>query len=132
VSRIKIIYILFDIFSRKFNDIAIFTTILFSIAKRKQLSNTNCHGFVSFVYYYTIKLNLGFRVTLRMSSNLVQYVVLRKDLIKTLKWPTGALVAQGCHACTAAVHMFYEDPNTQQYLRDLDRMHKVVLEVGRL
>lgn len=65
-----------------------------------------------------------------MSGNLVQYVVVRKDLLKALKWPTGALLAQACHACTAVVHIFYSDPNTQQYLADLDRMHKVVLEVS--
>ncbi|XP_060593771.1 putative peptidyl-tRNA hydrolase PTRHD1 [Ruditapes philippinarum] len=63
-----------------------------------------------------------------MSGNLVQYVVVRKDLVKALKWPTGALIAQGCHACTAVMHLFYQDANTQQYLADLDRMHKVVLE----
>ena len=65
-----------------------------------------------------------------MSGNLVQYVVVRKDLVKVLKWPTGALIAQACHACTAVMHMFYQDENTQQYLKDLDRMHKVILEVG--
>ncbi|KAH3710044.1 hypothetical protein DPMN_069510 [Dreissena polymorpha] len=63
-----------------------------------------------------------------MSSNVVQYVVVRKDLVKTLKWPTGALIAQACHACTAVVHLFYSHPATQEYLADLDRMHKVVLE----
>lgn len=64
-----------------------------------------------------------------MSGNLVQYVIVRKDLLKALKWPTGALLAQACHACTAVMHLFYNDPSTQQYLDDLDRMHKVVLEV---
>ena len=60
----------------------------------------------------------------------MQYVVVRKDLVKVLKWPTGALIAQACHACTAVMHMFYQDDNTQLYLADLDRMHKVVLEVN--
>ena len=64
-----------------------------------------------------------------MSRNIVQYVVVRKDLVKELKWPTGALIAQACHACTAVIHLFYKDENTQSYLADLDRMHKVVLEV---
>ena len=59
----------------------------------------------------------------------MQYVVVRKDLVKVLKWPTGALIAQACHACTAVMHLFYQDERTQQYLSDLDRMHKVVLEV---
>lgn len=64
---------------------------------------------------------------LRMSS-LVQYVVVRGDLSKTLEWPLGAIIAQACHACTAVIHLFYNDSNTQAYLADLDSMHKVVLE----
>lgn len=48
---------------------------------------------------------------------------------KVLQWPLGALMAQACHACTAVTHLFYQDPNTQNYLSDLDNMHKVVLEV---
>ena len=63
------------------------------------------------------------------SSQLIQYVVIRSDLKSVLQWPFGALMAQACHACTAVTHMFYNDPNTQAYLAELDRMHKVVLEV---
>lgn len=64
-----------------------------------------------------------------MSTNIVQYVVVRRDVVKTLKWPLGALIAQACHACTAVMHNFYEHPDTQNYLKDLDNMHKVILEV---
>ncbi|XP_054720123.1 putative peptidyl-tRNA hydrolase PTRHD1 [Uloborus diversus] len=63
-----------------------------------------------------------------MSSNLVQYVVVRGDLLKTCKWPVGAVIAQACHATTAVLHMYYDDGHTQAYLKDLDRMHKVILE----
>lgn len=45
-------------------------------------------------------------------------------------WPLGAIVAQACHASTAVMHMFREDPYTVEYLSDLDRMHKVVLKVS--
>lgn len=38
-------------------------------------------------------------------------------------------MAQACHACTAVTHLFYNDPYTQEYLADLDNMHKIVLEV---
>lgn len=62
-------------------------------------------------------------------NNIVQYVVVRKDLITELGWPLGALVAQACHAVTAVTHQYHEDELVQQYLKDLDRMHKVVLEV---
>ncbi|BES92349.1 unnamed protein product [Nesidiocoris tenuis] len=64
-----------------------------------------------------------------MTSNFVQYVLVRGDLISGLKWPVGAVIAQACHACTAVTHIFHDDPNTLEYLKDLDSMHKVILEV---
>ncbi|KAI9559923.1 hypothetical protein GHT06_013930 [Daphnia sinensis] len=64
------------------------------------------------------------------ACSLVQYVVIRSDLKTVLQWPLGALMAQACHACTAVTHLFYQDPNTQTYLADLDNMHKVVLEIA--
>ena len=62
-------------------------------------------------------------------QQIVQYVVIRSDLMKTLSWPIGALIAQACHASTAVMHQFYDHEDTQNYLRDLDSMHKIVLEV---
>lgn len=64
-------------------------------------------------------------------STIVQYVLLRSDLLKELGWSIGALVAQACHASTAVLHLYREDDHTMQYLSDLDNMHKVVLEVSR-
>ena len=75
-------------------------------------------------------VTLHSRCTVAMSS-LVQYVVVRGDLAQALKWPLGAVVAQACHACTAVAFMFHDDPNTRAYAADLDRMHKVVLEVRK-
>lgn len=63
-----------------------------------------------------------------MAGSLVQYVVVRGDLIKTLQWPVGAVLAQACHACCAVTHLYRDDPHSQEYLKDLDNMHKVVLE----
>lgn len=61
---------------------------------------------------------------------LVQYLVLRKDLSQApFSWPAGALVAQACHAATAALHTHRDHPHTIAYLRELERMRKVVLEV---
>merc|ERR1711935_1131662 len=54
---------------------------------------------------------------------IVQYVVVRRDL----NWPLGALMAQACHAAVAATHLHYTHQHTQDYLGDLDNMHKVVL-----
>lgn len=63
-------------------------------------------------------------------SCLVQYVVVRTDLLLNLSWSVGAVVAQACHAATAVVHLHYGDPDTQRYLAELDSMHKVVLGVS--
>lgn len=63
------------------------------------------------------------------AAHLVQYIALRGDLLKVRKWPIGAMVAQGCHASTAVIHMYRDHSNVMEYLSDLDRMHKVVLEV---
>ncbi|XP_030747998.1 putative peptidyl-tRNA hydrolase PTRHD1 [Sitophilus oryzae] len=59
---------------------------------------------------------------------LVQYVVIRGDILKDLKWPVGALITQACHAVAAVTHLYYNDEDTQLYFKDLDNMHKVVLE----
>ncbi|XP_055275404.1 putative peptidyl-tRNA hydrolase PTRHD1 [Moschus berezovskii] len=60
---------------------------------------------------------------------LVQYLVLRKDLSQApFSWPAGAVVAQACHAATAALHLHRDHPHTAAYLRELERMRKVVLE----
>ncbi|GAA6098987.1 putative peptidyl-tRNA hydrolase PTRHD1 [Tachysurus ichikawai] len=64
------------------------------------------------------------------SKRLVQYVVVRSDLIHALSWPLGAVITQACHAATAAIHVNYSDPDTQEYLSDLDNMHKVVLQAA--
>ena len=65
-----------------------------------------------------------------MAAPIVQYVVVRSDLLKSLKWPIGAVLAQACHASSAAIHLHYSDEYTQAYLAELDSMHKVVLDVS--
>ncbi|KAG8043380.1 hypothetical protein GUJ93_ZPchr0458g22301 [Zizania palustris] len=59
----------------------------------------------------------------------VQYVVLRRDLADA--WPLGSVVAQGCHAAVAALWAHRDHPDTSAYCGpdNLDRMHKVTLEV---
>jgi len=61
-------------------------------------------------------------------DQLVQFVVVRRDLLKTMDWPVGAVMAQACHACTAVIWQCREDADVQAYLGDLDCMHKVVKE----
>jgi len=55
----------------------------------------------------------------------VQYVVLRRDLIDT--WPLGSVVTQGCHASVSAVWSNKDDPITIDYCspEKIDSMHKV-------
>eukprot|EP00127_Corallochytrium_limacisporum_P002205 Clim_evm99s108 gene=Clim_evmTU99s108 len=63
---------------------------------------------------------------------LVQYVVVRKDLIAgELKWPVGALLAQACHATTAALAKYREHPETEAYIApdNLAHMRKIVLSI---
>lgn len=59
---------------------------------------------------------------------IVQYIAIRSDL----KWQKGALVAQGCHASVAAIHLFYDDEETKLYLKELEKMHKIVVGVPSL
>ena len=63
------------------------------------------------------------------TRKLVQYVAIRKDLSSSLSWPAGAVIAQACHACTAVIVSFKDDPYSVEYTQELDRMHKVVVEV---
>lgn len=62
-------------------------------------------------------------------ANLIQYVIVNKDIITKLGWPIGAVIAQCCHATTAISHLYKDDAETQAYFNDIDNMHKVVLEV---
>ncbi|KAF9791834.1 hypothetical protein SFRURICE_020233 [Spodoptera frugiperda] len=65
-----------------------------------------------------------------MSTNtIVQYILLRTDLLKEMGWSIGSVVAQACHASTAVLHLYKDDETTMKYLDDMDNMHKVVLEV---
>ena len=66
----------------------------------------------------------------------LQYVVLRRDMWRGenegfVSWPLGAIVAQGCHAATAALWASRDEVDTKAYCSDdnLDHMHKAVLEV---
>ncbi|KAI3453964.1 hypothetical protein Pfo_010627 [Paulownia fortunei] len=59
-----------------------------------------------------------------VADTVVQYVVLRRDLIDT--WPLGSVVTQGCHASVAAIWAHKDDPDTLLYCSpsSLDSMHK--------
>lgn len=65
--------------------------------------------------------------TVQKTDTIVQYIVLRKDLVETMKWPLGSVVSQGCHAAVAAIWLHKDDSVTAQYCgpENLDFMHKV-------
>jgi len=60
---------------------------------------------------------------------LVQYVVMRGDLIKAHKWNVGGLIANGSHACVAAIMQHLQDDEVRRYTSadSLGSMRKVVL-----
>ncbi|XP_070492032.1 putative peptidyl-tRNA hydrolase PTRHD1 [Chironomus tepperi] len=62
---------------------------------------------------------------------LIQYIIIRKDLIKVLKWNLGAIIANSCHAVAAINELTKDDTITRSYLSEenLDRMHKCVLGI---
>ena len=78
---------------------------------------------------FSLQDSCDFLLVFSMSSQLVQYVIVRGDLLRLLSWPTGAVIAQACHASTAVLWTHRNDPHTIEYTSELDHMHKVVLEV---
>ncbi|KAJ3034701.1 peptidyl-tRNA hydrolase domain-containing protein 1 [Rhizophlyctis rosea] len=60
---------------------------------------------------------------------LTMFVVIRKDLAKTLSWPAGSVITQACHATAAVLHLNKDNPDVQQYLKDWKGMTKVSYEV---
>lgn len=59
---------------------------------------------------------------------IVQYIVIRKDLVEALKWPLGSVISQGCHAAVAAIILHKDHPSTAEYtgMENLDNMHTVL------
>ncbi|KAJ3376663.1 mannose-1-phosphate guanyltransferase [Entophlyctis sp. JEL0112] len=62
---------------------------------------------------------------------LTVFVIVRKDLIKTLNWPLGAVIGNACHATAAVLHKFRADERVQAYLSDLEGMRKPVTRLAR-
>eukprot|EP00966_Prymnesium_polylepis_P137856 3185978-Prymnesium_polylepis.1 len=62
-------------------------------------------------------------------DTIVQFIVVRRDWLKTLEWPVGSVIAQACHASTAVMFEHRDDAAVTAYLGKLDSMYKVVKEV---
>ncbi|KAI9227396.1 MAG: peptidyl-tRNA hydrolase II domain-containing protein [Piptocephalis tieghemiana] len=65
-------------------------------------------------------------------ERLTMFIILRKDLVDKEGWPVGAMMTQACHAATAALWSFRDQPQSIQYLQDIPNMTKVTLEVKSL
>ena len=65
-------------------------------------------------------------------QTLVQYIVMRSDLVKQHKWNAGGLIANGSHAAVAVIAEHWQDAEVQQYVTGADgkQMHTVVLQAG--
>lgn len=63
---------------------------------------------------------------------LIQYIIIRSDLVKTLKWPLGAIITQACHAAVAVNEIYKDDEEVRNYLskENIDHMHKCTLAVS--
>ena len=66
-------------------------------------------------------------------DTLVQFIILRRDLLKTMEWPVGSVVAQACHASLAVIWENRADASVAAYLspENIASMHKVTKEVRR-
>ena len=66
-------------------------------------------------------------------SKILQYVVLRKDILPVKKssasFSLGACIAQACHAATAAIMEDFDSTSTKSYLSSLGDMTVCVLGV---
>ncbi|RKO82910.1 peptidyl-tRNA hydrolase II domain-containing protein [Blyttiomyces helicus] len=60
---------------------------------------------------------------------LTMFIVVRKDLSKTLGWPAGSVMTQAAHAATAVMWENREDEAIKKYMGELATMHKVTYEV---
>lgn len=65
------------------------------------------------------------------SDGIVQFVIVRRDLIKTMEWPVGSVISQACHACLAVAWDNKDDRDVIEYLAEenINSMHKVCKEV---
>lgn len=65
------------------------------------------------------------------TTNLRQIVLLRRDLLTTLNWTMGSIIAQAIHASVDCLNTFKVDPAVLEYTSDSNRkaMTTIVLEV---
>lgn len=77
------------------------------------------------------KQNKVHETKISAGMTIIQYIIVRADLMKVLKWNIGAVITQACHAVAAVNEMTKDDELTKQYLapENINQMHKCVLAV---
>ena len=73
-------------------------------------------------------------VAVNADATLVQYIVMRSDLVKQHRWNVGGLIANGSHACLAVIAEHVQHEDVRRYLglsgeKQSQQMHTVVLSV---
>ncbi|KAJ3405180.1 peptidyl-tRNA hydrolase domain-containing protein 1 [Chytriomyces hyalinus] len=52
------------------------------------------------------------------------FLIVRKDLTKTLNWPVGSVIGNAAHAATAVLHKHRTEARVAEYLSDVEGMRK--------
>ena len=66
-----------------------------------------CH-LIQTIHHDTIEVCItNTSLTTPEMGTIVQYILVRGDLLLREGWPVGAVLAQACHAATAAIHLYY-------------------------
>jgi peptidyl-tRNA hydrolase len=63
---------------------------------------------------------------------IIQYIIVRRDLLEEKHWPLGSLMGQAAHASLAVIAENYNDPFVQQYIApsNINHMHKIVMQAN--
>ena len=64
-----------------------------------------------------------------LHEHLTIFVIIRKDLTKSLSWPVGSVIGQACHAVSAVLWENSDDAAVKAYMADIPNMHKVTLQI---
>lgn len=62
-------------------------------------------------------------------SRIVQYIIVSGELTRKLKWSLGSVIAKCCQASTSVLETYRDDFDSRKYLRDINIMERVVVEV---
>ena len=100
----------------------------FTVERRRKLNLELAYFAVFVISFDSYPFGSHERNLLSMEP-LTIFIVVRKDLIKSLNWSYGAVTTQACHAVSAVVWKHRISKRVQEYMSSLESMHKVTLEI---